>query len=467
MSFLSPAFMFIFLPVVMGVLSITPRARRTNILSVIGIVFFVCINISDPPALLYISFVAATVIAAMAIYKKTHKTFWLELCASVFFALGATILILRLFHVSPLLRGAGVVICLMSSVSICLDVARGETKAPSRLWDGITYVTYFPTMLTGPFITYEEFTERTRNGLSFNAKSFSKGAMIALKGFVKSVYIGTILADVFRGLLSFGHGSMGIAPAVLIAAVQSLALYAFFSGYSDIARGISMMVGIELESDMGDPFLNLSPAEYLRRFFKGFSVFFKKYIAAPIITHMGENLISRSIASLLSATMLLLLFCQNFSTLLLLLPFASAAEYFVLFGRSSKKIPHRPYMVLQYIITFIIMGGAWAVVSSASISEMLAFHKNVFSNSIFYLSHAAADKLLNLKYIILPLLGCILSSTASFVIARDEKMGERLWFTILKYIIAALLLLAFALGIIMLLPQFPNLASDVFGANFI
>ena len=61
MSFLSLAFMFIFLPVVMGVLSITPRARRTNILSVIGIVFFVCINISDPPALLYISFAAAMV----------------------------------------------------------------------------------------------------------------------------------------------------------------------------------------------------------------------------------------------------------------------------------------------------------------------------------------------------------------------------------------------------------------------
>ena len=467
MSFLSPAFMFIFLPVVMGILSLTPRARRTNALSVIGIVFFVCINISDPLALIYISFVVATVTAAMAIYKKTHKTFWLELCASVFFALGATILIFRLFHVSPLLRGAGVVICLMSSVSVCLDVARGETKAPSRLWEGLTYVTYFPTMLTGPFITYEEFTERTRGGLSFNAKSFSKGSFLFLKGFVKSVYIGTILADVFKGLLSFGHSSMGIAPSILIAAAQSLALYAFFSGYSDIARGISMMVGIELESDMGDPFLNLSPSEYLRRFFKGFSVFFKRYIAAPIISHMGENLISRAIASLLSATMLLLLFCQNFDIFLLLLPFASVAEYFVLFGRSSKKILHRPRIVIQYIITFIIMGSAWAVVSSASISEMLTFLENIFSNGVFYLSHAAADRLLNPRYIVLPLLGCIVSSVASFVIARDEKAGDRLWFTILKYIVSAVLLLAFALGIIMLLPQFPNLASDIFGVNFI
>lgn len=467
MSFLSPTFMFIFLPIAMGVLCLTPKARRTDILPVIGILFFVCVNISDPFALLYITFVSATVIAAMAVYKKTLKAFWLRLSASVFSALGASILILRLFYSASILGSAGVIIYLMSSVSLCLDVARGEINAPQSLWDGITYITYFPTMLTGPFITYEEFNERIKNGLALNTKSFSRGAMLFLKGFVKALFIGAVLGDAFRGLLSISYGNMGGGAAILIAGAQSLALYAFFSGYSDIARGISCVVGIELESDMGDPFLNLTPSEYLRRFFKGFSVFFKRYIAFPVISHLGENLISRIIASLLSAAMLLFIFCQNPSTLLLLLPFATVAEYFVLFGRSSKKLASAPRRILSYIITFIIMGGAWAVLSAASASDILASLKSISSNNFLYLSFSAKNELINLKYIVIPLVGCIISSATSLIMKHDEKMSDRLWFSALKYAVAFILLLSFAIGVVMLVPQFPRLASDVFGANFI
>lgn len=466
MSFLSPTFMFIFLPVALSALFITVKPRRTDFLPVIGIVFFVCVNISDPLALLYISFVSIAVIAAMAIYQKTHNSVCLKLCAAFFFILGSAILILRMFGSFSMLRGAGVVMCLMSSVSLCLDVAKGNTKAPQSLWDGVAYVTYFPTMLTGPFVTYEEFTART-NELSINVKCFSKGAMLFLKGFVKAVFIGAILGDAFTGVLAFGSNNMGIAAAVLVAAAQSIALYAFFSGYSDIARGVSLMAGIEIESDMGDPFLNLTPSEYLRKFFKGFSVFFKRYIAAPIISLLGENLFSRALASLFSAAMLLLLFCQNYESLLLLLPFTGAAEYFVLFGRSSKKRPSLPRRIAEYLITFIIMGAAWAVVSSGSLDEMLKSIHHILSNDALYLSYSAADRLLNSKYIILPTVGCIISSAASFIESRDEKMGERVGFTVFKYVVAFILLLAFAVGVIMLLPQFPALASHAFGANFI
>jgi polygalacturonase len=57
--------------------------------------------------------------------------------------------------------------------------------------------------------------------------------------------------------------------------------------------------------------------------------------------------------------------------------------------------------------------------------------------------------------------------TGPFVIKSNDHAGEKAGFTILKYAISFLLLLAFTLGIIMLLPQFPGLASAVFGANII
>ena len=467
MSFLSPTFMFLFLPLALVVFSIIPKHKRPDILPVIGIVFFVCVNISDPLSLLYITFVAASVIAAIAIYQKTRKPLYLHLFAMIFLALGAAILILRLFNGAPLLRGAGVVICLMSSVSLCLDVARGKENAPRSLWDGVAYVTYFPTMLVGPFISFKEFTERAKNGLGFNTASFAKGTILFLKGFVKAIYIGAILGDAFTGVLSFGSDSMGIAAALLVIAVQSIALYAFFSGYSDMARGISAMLGIEIEPDMGVPFRSLTPSEYLRNFFRGFSVFFKSYIAAPVISAFGETVWSRILASALSSTMLLLLFCQNPQTFLILLPFTVIAEYFVLFGRSPKKLPPLPTRIAKCLLTFAVMATVWAIVSSSGIAEMESSFAEIASNGFFYVSYSSAAKLLNLKYLILPAVGCVVSSAGSFVLKNNDIMGEKAGFTILKYAVSLLLLLAFTLGIIMLLPQFPGLASAAFGANII
>ena len=442
MSFLSPTFMFLFLPIAMAVLLLTPKERRSDILPVAGIVFFVCANISAPFALLYISFVSASVIVAMAIYKKTQNKLCLYIFAAVFFSLGGVILTLRMFSGSSIIQGAGVVMCLMSSVSLCLDVAKGTCRVPESLWDGVTYVVYFPTMLIGPFISYEDFTARERK---INTKRFARGTFLFLKGFVKAIFIGAILGDAFKGAFSLGADNMGLAIALLLAALQSLSLYAFFSGYSDIARGVSLMVGLGIESDMGNPFFNLTPSEYLRGFFKGFSAFFKRYIAAPVISRLGENLFNRILSSLLSAAVLLLLFCQNHESLLLLLPFTAAAEYFVLFGRSSKRRPSLVRRCLGYIVTFTVISIAWAIVSSSGSTAIVESLRLILSNDIFYLSYSASGYLLNLKYLVIPAIGCVISCAASYVMRNDKKADEGLVPTVLKYLTATILLLCFAL----------------------
>ena len=467
MTFLSPTFMFIFLPVALGIFSIFPKHRRTDLLPVMGTVFFVCVNINDPFALVYVATVAAAVIGAVALYKKTRKRRYLDMCCAVCFTLAAAILIMRIGAPLAMFRCSGIIMCLMAAVSLCLDVARGDGRIPRSLWDGVVYVTFFPVMLAGPFVCYSDFLSRLdRQKLSVD--SFSKGAVLFLKGFIKAVPVGAVLGDAFVSVLRFGGENIGFFAALLLSAAQSLSLYAFFSGYSDMARGVSLMLGIELERDMGDPFINPTPADYLRGFFKGFSVFFKRYVTMPIINLMGENLLSRGISAVLSAAFLLLLFCQDHESLLVLLPFVAAAEYFVLFVRPPKL--RRSFIARAFgsVLTFLVVMVGWSVVASGGLDDIAAFCRSVLSNQLFYISHSAADKLFNLKFIILPVLGIAVSLAASRVLEKwDEKSSERMSATVFKYVTAVLLLLFFALGITLLLPQFPGLSSDVFGVNFI
>ena len=98
---------------------------------------------------------------------------------------------------------------------------------------------------------------------------------------------------------------------------------------------------------------------------------------------------------------------------------------------------------------------------------MVSSFESVSANEFFFLSHSAADKLLNLKYLILPAIGCLISVAASFIIKHDERLGEKIGFTVLKYVVAFILIISFAVGTIILLPQFPDLASNIFNMKFI
>lgn len=467
MTFLSPTFMFIFLPVALGIFAILPKHRRTDFLTVLGTVFFVCVNINDPFALVYIAVLACAVMLALSLYKKTRKRRYLDMCCAVCFVVAAAILIMRLGAPFAVFRCSGIIICLMAAVSLCLDVARGEGRIPRSLWDGVAYVAYFPVMPVGPFVGYSDFLARS-DRKEFSTASFAKGGILFLKGFVKAVLVGAVLGDIFTSVLAFGRESIGAFAAILLASAHSLALYVFFSGYSDIARGVSCMLGIELDRDMGDPFRNPTPAAYLRGFFSGFSVFFKRYITAPIINVMGENLLSRGISAVLSAAFLLLLFCRNSESFILLVPFAAVAEYFVLFVRPHIKRRSPVRRALGSVATFLVMSLAWAVVASEGLADITDFCRSVLSSPFFYISHSAADELLNLKFLILPIFGVAVSWAAERILEQcNEKAGDGMKHTIFKYIAATCLLIAFTVGVILLLPQYPGLSFDIFGVNFI
>ena len=98
---------------------------------------------------------------------------------------------------------------------------------------------------------------------------------------------------------------------------------------------------------------------------------------------------------------------------------------------------------------------------------MVANVQRLLLNSPASLSNVAADELTNLKYLIIPILGCAVSLSVSWVLKNDEQKGEMLGFTAFKYATVLFLLVLFLGCVMLLLPQFPQLAADIFGKNFV
>lgn len=473
MTLLSPTFMFLFLPLALAVYAPVSRFRKTDIIPVIGTVFFVCININSPIGLLYLLLVQAMIIVCTAIAKKSRSKTSFAVCRAVCFVGAVAIMVLRMFIDGRSMGCVGAIFSLMAAISLCNDVLYEKGRVPTNLWDGVVYVTYFPLMIAGPFIRYGDFVGRF-DRLSFDISSFADGAILLMKGFVKSIAISSVMMMAYDEILTAAGNDLGIFIGVVLAAIYSVSIYVLFSGCSDIGRGISYMLGLRIERDMGDPFINPTPAHYLRNFFKGLTVFFKSCIAFPIKNALGDGMIARGISSFISAAFLLLLFSASFDAVIVLIIPIGVAMYRVLFykeneedknGERGNRIEEWILKVFGCIFTFFLVSAAWAVIKVGDIESLGEYFSVMRGNKMFEISYEVKAVLNNSKYYIVPLIGALISVLVS-VFVKNDCQNVSTFRMIIKGVLLCALSVAFVLCVVIFLPQFPELSVSEFGRCF-
>lgn len=460
MTFLSPAFLFALLPIILIVYAVAPKYRRAELLPIISTVFFVCANIHDVFSLAYYLVAAASFVAALKLYKKTKKDVWLHGLRILAAAAAVVSAYYKLFFGNSAVEHIGLLIMLMAIVSICSDILRGEGRVPDTPWDGLIYITFFPTSVIGPFVSYGDFIEKLDN-IRFSAENFTRGAVRFMIGFVKCLAISSVLGQAYEGIIS-ADGYMGLMVFLLAAFVLGLKVYYFLSGYSDMARGIALMLGIDLKKDFSNPFLNSTPASYLRRFLRSFSSFAGRYVARPIENVFSGGFGGRLVGSLLVGAFYVILISSSAASASLIFIPASVAAYFVMY-RSSKDRRLRIPKVLKIpfgILTFLAISVVWVIIKLQSIGGLEEIMGEVFTQNIFNAPHSMLSVVTSAKYWTLPILGSVAVGLASKALDSESVEGDYTRLQIVIKLIASMMLFAtFIMSVIFLLPQFPELTG--------
>ncbi len=460
MTFLSPAFLFALLPTVLTVYAIAPKYRRAELLPIISTVFFVCANIHDVLSLVYYLLAALSFVMALKLYKKTKRTVWLHgLRILAAFAAVASAYY-KLFFGNFAVEHVGLLIMLMAIVSICSDILRGEGRMPDTPWDGLIYITFFPTSVIGPFVSYGDFIEKLDN-IQFSAENFTRGAVRLMIGFVKCLAISSVLNQAYEGIIS-AEGYMGLMIFLLAAFILGLKVYYFLSGYSDMARGIALMLGIDLKKDFSNPFLNSTPASYLRRFLRSFSSFARRYVARPIESAFSGGFGGRIVGSLLVGAFYVMLISSSAASASLIFIPASVAAYFVMY-RSSKNrrlnIP-KALKIPFGMLTFLAISVVWVIIKLQSVGSLEEIMGEVLTQNIFNAPHSVLSVLTSAKYWCLPIFGAAAVSLASRVLDPETVEGDCTRLQIVfKLVASAIIFAAFIMSVIFLLPQFPELTG--------
>ena len=207
-----------------------------------------------------------------------------------FFADSLAVLLESLgFHASlPLLRivlPVGISFYTFQSMSYVLDVYRGVLP-PARRWEDFAlYVAFFPQLVAGPIERATNLLPQVQQPRAVSDYGISHGAFLVLWGLFQKV----VIAD---NLCRLADAAFARPPAdglsVLLGVYAfALQIYCDFSGYSNMARGLALMLGFRLMLNFRNPYFAVNPSDFWKRWHISLSTWLRDYLYIPLGGNRG------------------------------------------------------------------------------------------------------------------------------------------------------------------------------------
>lgn len=185
-------------------------------------------------------------------------------------------------------------------ISFQIDVYRGEIERLPSFQDTAVYFMLFPQIVSGPIMRFQagRFGEQRK----YSWKALEKGLQYLAVGLGTKVLLADRLALLWKDINMIGYESISTPLAWLGAAAFSMELYFDFWGYSLMASGICVMLGLPYIKNFDHPYASKSISEFWRRWHMTLGSFFRDYVYIPLGGSRGSEL--KTIRNLLSVWLL-------------------------------------------------------------------------------------------------------------------------------------------------------------------
>jgi alginate O-acetyltransferase complex protein AlgI len=159
----------------------------------------------------------------------------------------------------------------------------GKAAVSRNVLNAALYITFFPQLVSGPITGYADFEPSlTTENRKMNLEKFADGIWIFAVGMAKKVIISNNIASI----VDFIYGLPGNERTAVFAWAGALGyliqLYFDFSGYSDMAMGLSKMFGFNCAKNFDYPYASKSIGEFWRRWHITLGAWFRNYIYIPL-----------------------------------------------------------------------------------------------------------------------------------------------------------------------------------------
>ena len=167
------------------------------------------------------------------------------------------------------------------TMSYTLDVYRGTAPVQRNLVDYLAFVSFFPQLVAGPIERASKLMPQFQQARTFSMRDAVEGCRLILWGLFKKAVLADNLAVLVNG--PYAVPDQASAAALFLGTIGfAFQIYCDFSGYSDIAKGAGLLLGIRLSRNFEYPYFSRSIGEFWRRWHCSLSAWFRDYVYIPL-----------------------------------------------------------------------------------------------------------------------------------------------------------------------------------------
>ena len=186
------------------------------------------------------------------------------------------------FNVDVILLPVGISFYTFQAISYIMDVYRRRIKPVRNIFDFGFYVSFFPQLVAGPIVRASEFIPQLHRKYFLSRRQFGIAVFWIMNGLVKKIVLSDYIAVNFIDRV-FDNPLLYTGFENLMALFgYSLQIYADFSGYTDIAIGVAMLMGFYLPKNFRSPYKAKSPSEFWKRWHISLSRWLQDYLYIPL-----------------------------------------------------------------------------------------------------------------------------------------------------------------------------------------
>ena len=174
------------------------------------------------------------------------------------------------------------------TISYVIDVYRREIEPEDSLADFALFVAYFPHLVAGPILRASKLLPQITQPRTVTREQMTEGLWLTGWGLFQKMFVADNLAPIVDAAFGAAAAPSG---AQALAAVYAFAfqIYGDFAGYSNMARGISKLMGIELNVNFRFPYFVTSPQEFWRHWHISLSTWLRDYLYIPLGGNRGSE----------------------------------------------------------------------------------------------------------------------------------------------------------------------------------
>lgn len=206
-----------------------------------------------------------------------YYNFFAESFADLLSGFGFTVNVWLLNIVLPV----GISFYTFHGLSYVIDIYKKRIKAETNFIDYALFVSYFPLLVAGPIERATHLLPQIQKKRVFNYEQAADGMRQILWGFFKKMVIADNCAPLVNEIFT-NYQTESPANLLMGAVLFAFQIYGDFSGYSDIALGVSRLFGIELLKNFAFPYFSRDIAEFWRRWHISLSSWFRDYLYIPL-----------------------------------------------------------------------------------------------------------------------------------------------------------------------------------------